>query len=178
MPDCLPTAVGTVKKCCRWVCGCVQMSVRACGGLCVGGAAAPGKWRGAGSGLCLWGFRWSLRTCGWLSICLPLLVAFCFLSLRLTTLAELQDKLPPQAPPLLSPQLPLLPPPGGWGSRGLALSSPKRVILGLRCLQFGTGRVTMATWGHSICPFPTLGTEVTGMIHVFKESHELTGFNP
>lgn len=109
VPDCLPTAVGTVQKCCRWACGCVQMSVRACGGLCVGGTAAPGKWRGAGSGLCLWGFRWSLRTCGWLSICLPLLVAFCFLSLRLTTLAELQDKLPPQAPPLLSPQLPLLP---------------------------------------------------------------------
>lgn len=84
VPDCLPTAVGTVQKRCCWACGCVQMSVRACGGLCVGGAAAPGKWRGAGSGLRLWGFRWSLRTCGWLSICLPLLVAFCFLSLHLT----------------------------------------------------------------------------------------------
>lgn len=36
----------------------------------------------------------------------------------------------------------------------------------------------MATWGHSICPFPTLGTGATGMIHVFRGSHELTGFNP
>lgn len=38
---------------------------------------------------------------------------------------------------------------------------PIRAGLGLRCLRgffFGTGRVTMATWGHSICPFPRLGT--------------------
>lgn len=46
---------------------------------------------------------------------------------------------------------------------------PKRVDLGLRCLYFGTGRVTMATWGHIICPFPTLGTGAMGMIHMFGD---------
>lgn len=36
----------------------------------------------------------------------------------------------------------------------------------------------MATWGHSICPFPRLGTRSSEDDSCAQGSHELTVFNP
>lgn len=77
---------------------------RACGGMCVGGAAAPGRWRDSCRSS-LRGFRWSLRTCGWLSVCLPLPAAaapFSFLSLPSFRLS-LPQPAPSPSYPLSSP---------------------------------------------------------------------------
>lgn len=87
----------------------------------------------------------------WLSVCLPLPAAapFSFLSRPSSGLS-----LPHQLlPPLIRSAVPAASP-GGWRMQVTCPELPSRVGLGLRCLHFGISRVAMATWGHSICPFP------------------------
>lgn len=133
VPDCLPTLVGTVQKCCCcccWVCGvCANECARVWGHV-RGRRGCPGEVEGCRIGLVPLRLQVESEDL-WLAVGLSPSPGgvFCFLSLPLTTLAQLRAKLPPPAPPL---SYPLSRPCclSRRGCKGLVPSSPRGWIWG------------------------------------------------